>query len=224
MTSGSIGVLGGTFNPIHYGHLRSALELREGLGLQRIHLMPSARPPHRVAPDCPAELRAQLVELAVSDEPGLVCDSRELRRDGPSYTYDSLRELRDESGAECSLCLIMGADAVAGFDSWHRWRDILELAHVVVMARPGWQLPATGVVADWMRQHLTSDVATLRHQTCGTIAVQQLRPLDISATEIRQLVAAGRSPRYLLPDAVWARIREIGLHGYKGLTREQDAV
>jgi nicotinate-nucleotide adenylyltransferase len=224
VTAGPIGIFGGTFNPIHFGHLRSALELREVLGLEQIRLMPSARPPHRNEPDCSAQMRAQLVELAVADEPGLICDTRELDREGPSYTYDSLLQLRKEVGQDVSLCLIMGADAVAGFDSWHRWQDILELAHVVVMARPGWRLPREGQVAHWMQQHLTTRGATLQHKPCGTILVQQLRPLDISATEIRHLVAAGKSPRYLIPDVVWARIREAGLYGFKGITREQNAV
>lgn len=220
MTSGPVGILGGTFNPIHYGHLRSALELRERLGLERIHLMPSARPPHRDAPDCPAAIRAELVELAVADEPGLVCDRRELQRDELSYTYDSLLELRAELGATASLCLIMGDDAVAKFDSWHRWEEFLQLAHIVVMARPGASLPQRGVIADWLRQHLTEEANTLQHKPCGVITRVQLRPLDISATEIREMFAAGRSPRYLLPDAVIQRIRELGLYQEQGQARE----
>ena len=207
-----IGVFGGTFDPIHYGHLRSALELRETLGLAEVRMVPAAQPPHREAPACPATLRAELVALAVADEPGLCCDLRELEREGPSYTVDSLRDLRSELGGQTSLCLILGADAVAGLDGWHHWHDLIEYAHIVVIARPGWQLPEAGQVADWLQQHLTDTAQTLQHNPCGSVILQQLRPLAISSTEIRQLVGAGRSPRYLVPDAVWERIRELDLY------------
>ncbi len=212
MSAGPVGFFGGTFNPIHYGHLRSALELRETLGLAEVRMVPAAQPPHREAPACPATLRAQLVALAVADEPGLCCDLRELEREGPSYTVDSLRDLRSELGGQTSLCLILGADAVVGLDGWHNWHDLIEYAHIVVIARPGWQLPEAGQVADWLQQHLTDTAETLQHNPCGSVILQQLRPLAISSTEIRQLVGAGRSPRYLVPDAVWERIRELDLY------------
>ena len=116
MNPAPVGILGGTFNPVHHGHLRAALELRERLGLAEVRLMPAAQPPHRETPDCPAELRAEMVSLAIADEPGLVCDRRELLRQGPSYTIDSLEELRAELGEQTGLCLIVGVDAVAVFD------------------------------------------------------------------------------------------------------------
>ena len=212
MSAGPIGFFGGTFNPIHYGHLRSALELRESLQLAEVRMVPAAEPPHRAAPACPAAVRAELVALAVADEPGLSCDSRELERDGPSYTIDSLRELRAELGGQTSLCLIVGADAVAGLESWHRWRELIDYAHLVVIARPGWELPASGTVADWLQQHSTGAAETLQHNPCGRVILQQLRPLAIASTEIRELVASGRSPRYLVPDVVWERIRELDLY------------
>lgn len=212
MTAGPVGFFGGTYNPIHYGHLRSALELRETLQLAEVRLVPAAQPPHREEPALSAQLRAELVELAVADEPGLYCDKRELEREGPSYTIDSLGELRQELGAAMPLCLIVGADAVAGLDSWRRWRELLDFAHLLVIARPGWEMPAAGTVADWLQEHLTSTAATLQHNPCGSVMLQELRPLAISSTEIRQLVAAGRSPRYLVPDVVCERIRELGLY------------
>ena len=220
MSQGPVGILGGTFNPIHYGHLRSAVELRDQLGLEQVRLMPAAAPPLRDEPCCPAVRRAEMVRLAVADEPGLVCDERELQREGPSYTIDSLQEIRGELGSDASLCLILGTDAVSRLDSWHRWQELLEYAHLVVIARPGWELPQAGTVGDWLQRHLTAAAATLQHRSCGGVVLETLRPLAISATEIRQLIARGQSPRYLLPDAVWALIQSAGLYGYSGQHRE----
>lgn len=197
-----VGVFGGTFNPVHYGHLRSALELCERLDLDHVRLMPCAQPPHRTAPDCSAEQRAEMVELAVRDEPRLRCDRRELAREGVSYTVLSLEELRNELGEGHSLVLVMGCDALLHIDTWFRWQALLELAHIVVIARPGWHFPTRGTVARWLEEHRSTDRTVLRHQHQGTILVEELRPLAISSTEIRDLLLAGRSPRYLLPGPV----------------------
>jgi nicotinate-nucleotide adenylyltransferase len=197
-----IGVLGGTFNPVHYGHLRSALEIVEHLQLAQLRLMPCALPPHREAPACSAVHRAAMVELAVAAEPSLSCDPRELQRPGKSFTIDSLVELRQELGDGHSLCLVMGCDAVLNITSWHRWQELLDWAHVVVIARPGWQLPDAGPVANWLRQHRLDNHHGLRARAAGGITIEELRPLAISSTEIRALLAAGRSARYLLPESV----------------------
>ena len=197
-----VGVFGGTFDPVHYGHLRSALELVEHLQLQQLRLMPCAVPPHRDSPACSAAHRAAMVELAVAGEPRLACDSRELRRAGRSYTIDSLVELHGELGEGHSLCLVLGCDAVLGITGWHRWQELLDWAHVVVIARPGWHLPAAGPVSDWLFAHRLEDPLELRRRPGGGVLIEELRPLAISSTEIRDLLAAGRSPRYLLPQAV----------------------
>ncbi len=206
-----IAVFGGTFDPVHIGHLRSAVELREQLGCDQLRLIPARVPPHRPQPAASAEQRLRMLRLAVADEPGLVVDDRELRRDGPSYTYDTLRELRAELGADCSLALVMGADACAALDGWHRWRELFELAHLVVMARPDAQLPATGIVADELRPRLRTATA-LDTDTAGAVVCMTLTPLPISATAIRTQIAAGRSPRYLLPDDVWRYILQHHLY------------
>jgi nicotinate-nucleotide adenylyltransferase len=197
-----VGVFGGTFNPVHYGHLRSALELVERLQLARLHLMPSARPPHREAPECSAAHRAAMVELAVAGEPRLVCDLRELQRAGKSYMIDSLTDLRGELGAGTGLCMVLGCDAVLGISTWHRWQELLDWAHIVVIARPGWELPREGEVARWLQDHRVEDSNSLHDKPAGCIAVEELRPLAISSTEIRAILAAGRSARYLLPQSV----------------------
>ena len=197
-----LGVFGGTFNPVHYGHLRSALELVERLQLEQLRLMPSAVPPLRELPSCTAEHRAAMVELAVAGEPRLVCDVRELRRSGKSYTIDSLTELREELGAQRSVCMIMGCDAVLDINAWYRWQDLLGLAHIVVIARPGWALPDSGEVAQWLQQHRLKDASALRERAAGGILVEELRPQAISSTEIRAMLAAGQSARYLMPQSV----------------------
>jgi nicotinate-nucleotide adenylyltransferase len=197
-----VGVFGGTFNPVHYGHLRSALELVERLQLEQLRLMPSASPPHRDTPECSAERRAAMVELAVSGEPRLVCDAREMQRPGKSYTIDSLIELRGELGAQQGLCMVLGCDAVQDIATWHRWQELLDWAHIVVIARPGWQLPRAGDLAQWLKTHQLESPELLRQRPCGGIVIEELRPLAISSTEIRDLLASGRSARYLMPQSV----------------------
>ena len=207
-----VGVFGGTFDPVHYGHLRSALELVERLQLEQLRLMPSASPPHRDTPSCSALHRAAMVELAVAGEPRLACDKRELARHGKSYTIDSLVELRQELGDNHSLCMVVGCDAVLDITTWHRWESLLDWAHVVVIARPGWHLPTDGTVARWLRQHRLADPTLLRQRPAGGILIEELRPLAISSTEIRELLAAGRSARYLLPQAVLDYIQSHDLY------------
>lgn len=187
---------------MHYGHLRSALELVERLQLEQLRLMPSASPPHRDAPECSAERRAAMVELAVSGEPRLVCDAREMQRPGKSYTIDSLIELRGELGAQRGLCMVLGCDAVQDIATWHRWQELLDWAHIVIIARPGWQLPRAGELAQWLKTHQLESSELLRQRPCGGIAIEELRPLAISSTEIRDLLASGRSARYLMPQSV----------------------
>jgi nicotinate-nucleotide adenylyltransferase len=197
-----IAVFGGTFDPIHNGHLRSALELAERLQLAEVRMMPSATPPHRGMPAASPERRAAMLELAVAGEPLLCCDRRELCRDGPSYTVDSLIELRSELGQARSICLVMGCDAVLGINQWHRWDEILDLTHVVVIARPGWQFPQEGDAARWLKENTVEDATSLGASPAGSVRVVELRPLPISATEIREMRRAGLSMRFLLPEPV----------------------
>ena len=207
-----LAVFGGTFNPVHYGHLRSALELVERLELAELRLMPSARPPHREEPGCSAEHRAAMVQLAVAGESRLSCDDRELARAGKSYTIDSLAETRAEIGPERSLCMVMGCDALLGLDTWHRWRELLDYGHIVVIARPGWTLPDSGEIASWLAQHRLPDRADMAARPAGGILIEELRPQAISSTEIRDILAAGRSARYLVPEAVLDYIQRHGLY------------
>lgn len=206
-----LGLFGGTFDPIHHGHLRLALEAGECLGLEQVRLLPCHQPPHRATPDVGSAERAEMLRLAVADCPTLRVDNRELERDGPSYTLESLRSVRAEVGPQTALVWIMGSDAFAGLASWYRWRELLDYAHLLVVARPGWELPTQGPLADWLAQHRV-EPDTLDARPCGGIVVRTLRLLPISATEIRALIGAGRSPQFLMPEAVWQYIQARGLY------------
>lgn len=206
-----IGFFGGTFDPIHLGHLRLALELKQQLALDEMHLLPCYIPPHRASPSVSAQQRLEMLQRALADCAELRWDARELQREKPSYTYDTLCELRTEFGADASLSWCMGMDSFATLDSWHRWQELIGLAHLVVVARPGWNLPASGPVAEFIAQH-RADVNGIRVQAAGKLVILEQRLLPISATEIRAQIAAGESPQFLVPDAVWNYIRAQGLY------------
>ena len=196
-----IGVLGGTFAPIHNGHLRVAIEAREQLGLSEVRLVPAARPPLRAVPANDAKRRLRWTRLAVKGEPGLAVDGRELRRKGPSYTVDTLAAIRREVG-RTPLCLLLGADAAARFEQWHRWEQILELAHLVVFNRDGRRAAFPAALQALDRD--APDPAALRSRPGGLFFTLTMPPLPISATDIRRRLAAGQSVRGLVPERVIA--------------------
>ena len=206
-----IGVFGGTFDPVHFGHLRPALELLEGLGLEEVRMIPCRRPPHRGLPQATPAQRLAMLKAGVGDTPGLRVDDRELRREGPSYMVDTLASLRGELG-DTRLCLLLGMDALAGLASWHDWRTILELAHLVVAHRPGWTAPEAGEIGELVRARRSDSVDALRAEASGRILFRPVTQLEISASGIRGLLTAGRSPRFLLPDAVLAIIEREGIY------------
>jgi len=213
-----LGIFGGTFDPIHFGHLRTAFEVMQALQLRELRFIPAGDPPHRPPPRVDAHRRLGLVRAAVADQPGFVVDDREVRRQGPSYTVLTLTELRAELPG-VPLCLVMGMDAFAGLPTWHRWRELLELAHVVVAPRPGWVAPASGEIATLLAERRVPDAARLRDATAGHIRVQPVTQLEISSTELRDLLAAGRDPRYLVPDAVRGLLHETRMYSVPRPTR-----
>ncbi len=202
-----VGIFGGTFDPIHYGHLRTAFELMQALDFEAVRFVPCGDPPHRGVTFAPAAVRLEMVRLATRGEPGFVVDDRELRREGPSYSVDTLASLREEF-PDRSLCLITGMDAFLGLPTWHRWDEILDFAHIVVAHRPGWQAPGEGVLGELLARRRTQRAADLQDSLQGKVHVHAVTQLEIASTEIRSLVADGYDPRYLMPDAVREVIME----------------
>ena len=196
-----IGVFGGTFDPIHYGHLRTALELRALLDLGAVHFVPCANPPHRTMPMTDGRLRLRMVEAAIRGEAGFVADDRELTRAGVSYTIDTLQSFRAEFAGR-SLCLLLGMDAFLGLPGWYRWQDLTTLAHIVVAHRPGWQVPTTGLLGALLKERGAKSVAELAALPAGRIHVLPVTQLEISSTDLRDSLRARRDPKFLVPDSV----------------------
>lgn len=196
-----IGLFGGSFDPIHLGHLRPALEVFEGLALQELRFVPAYRSPLKAGHGLTPEQRAAMVSAAISGQPGFVADLCELQRSGPSYTADTLAAKREQYGSAQSLCFIMGSDSFNNLPKWHQWQSVLELAHVVVMQRPDADIDTQLFPRDYVEQRLQPDAAKLREQPAGLINFQQVSQLDISSTMIRAHLREGRSIRYLVPDA-----------------------
>ncbi|MEJ2530082.1 MAG: nicotinate-nucleotide adenylyltransferase [Gammaproteobacteria bacterium] len=200
-----IGIFGGSFDPIHHGHLRTALDVQQALGLAELRLIPLRDPPHRTPLATSPEQRLEMLRAAVAGVSELTVDQRELERSGKSYTLYTLQSLRAELG-EASICLILGYDAFLGFPNWHGPEEILALAHLVIMQRPGesGQLPYP--------ERRVTDPHSLNSSMAGKVYLQPVTQLDISGTRIREMLRLGQSPRYLLPDAVLEIIERDGLY------------
>lgn len=208
-----IGILGGMFNPVHFGHLRAAIEVCESLGLDEVRLFPCAQPPHRAAPTVSAALRSEMVAAAVAGSRVLKLDSRELELPPPSYTLRTLQSLRAEFPA-ASFVLLLGEDAFNGFHRWHEWQLIAQLCHIAVMHRPGsHRLPAAAATEEWVREvEVAPEQLFADDARAGHLAFCDIPALDISSTRIRDLVQAGRDARFLLPDAVLEIIQRENLY------------
>ena len=208
-----IGIYGGTFDPIHFGHLRPALDVYQALPFSEIRFIPCGEPPHRQAPYASRQQRLAMLRLALANQSAFRIDERELRRKGPSFMMDTLKELRAECGKR-PLCLIIGFDAFLGLPSWHQWQDIPKLAHLLVTHRPGCSKDEIESQSDLGRLLELRQMPTeiLPQHPAGGIAFLPVTQLDISSTRIRELVAAGKDARYLLPDNVYELIKQEKLY------------
>ena len=212
-----LALLGGTFDPVHYGHLRLAEDVQTALGLPEVRLIPAADPPHRAAPHAPAADRLAMLDIARAEFPRFSVDRREIDRGGKSYTVLTLEELRNEE-PQRPLLWIIGADSLLGLPAWHRWRELFDLAHLVVAERPGVPLESAlppALAPEW-KARLISDAALLRSRRSGAIYRQRVSPQPISASAIRAAIARGgdsvAAVRGLLPDGVLAYIGRHGLY------------
>lgn len=207
--------MGGTFDPIHYGHLRTALELQQWLDVEHVYLMPANVPVHREMPGSTAAARLAMVEQAITGENALRCDAREILSDRPSFTIYTLEALRKELGSATPVCMVMGMDSFLSLDQWFRFDEYLTYCHIIVVARPGYHFQPNQTLKRLLAKHQVALKSDILAQPAGGILVHELTPLSISATHIRALLAKGQSPRYLLPDSVWEYIQQHKLYGSK---------
>jgi nicotinate-nucleotide adenylyltransferase len=203
-----IGIFGGTFDPVHYGHLRSALEVKEIFGLAEVRLILSAQPPHRTVPQASIGMRLDMLQLAVKKQPGFIVDTREIARAGVSYMVMTLESLRQDF-PEQPLLLFIGSDAFNQLTGWYQWQRLFDFAHVVVLTRPGYRV---GQLDDFFTARQSANKQELSEQLAGKLYFQPITQLDISATAIRDMIANKHNPAFLLPDAVLAYIKEHELY------------
>lgn len=214
-----IGIYGGTFDPIHYGHLRLAEELNGILGFSRLYFIPSGSPRLRNAPIASKHHRVAMLSAAIQDNEIFMLDEREVERDGESYSVVTLREYRKEVGSECALCFIMGSDVFLNLPKWHYWHEMFELCHIIVADRPGYISTLNSKMPSELKEVLmsrqASSIGDLKGSSHGLIFVAPTTLQDISATVIRESIAANQSIRYLTPDAVLEYIKTNRLYSGK---------
>ena len=207
-----IGLFGGTFDPVHNAHLRLAIELKQYFLLDEMRLLPAHIPPHKDVPGASAQQRLQMLQLALQHCSDLRIDSRELERNTPSYTIDTLEQIRAQLGPDVGLYWAIGGDSLATLNQWHRWRELLDFAHLIVAVRPGYQKPVVGAVAELLAHAQVDSVESLATLACGRVHVVELSQLAISATHIRAEINRGCSAQFLLPDAVWQYVQSQQLY------------
>ena len=218
MSIAPLGIFGGTFDPIHHGHLRLAQEALEQCGLAAVHFIPSGMPPHRNVPHASAQHRLDMVRLALQNNLAFTLDEREIHRTDPCYTVDTLTALRTEFGMHRPLCLLMGGDVFLMLHTWHEWKRLFELAHIVVMQRAGGHplgnamKKADAALRNEYHARLAPSPRVLGDSPAGVILVANMPALEISATDIRRRCSEEKSIRYLLPGAVGRYIQSHHLY------------
>ena len=206
-----LGIFGGTFDPIHNGHLRVAIDAYEQLGLDRVHLIPLSGAVHRDQPKASAEHRFSMIEKAVENTPFLVADDREIRRGGDSFMVDTLASLHTDYPDQ-SLCLLLGTDAFNGFDRWRDPEQILQLANLVVLKRPGYSVPSDSALAGLVKDHACDDLGSLQSSAAGKIFFLEVTQLDIASSEIREKVTQDQQANFLLPNSTLKYIQKHQLY------------
>ena len=206
-----IGILGGTFDPIHYGHLRSALEVQQQLDLQEIRFIPCQYPVHKSSVVASAAHRLAMLKQAIINQPNFCIDERELTRATPSYMIDTLISLKKDFPTQ-PLCLLIGHDAFANFTQWHRWTELINFSHLIVLDRPDSSSVIDNKLQNFVANHLTVDISAIRESTAGQILFFNNTLLQISSRNIRQQITKCYNPQYLLPDTVYEYIKEHNLY------------
>ncbi len=207
-----IGIFGGSFDPIHFGHIKSVLALLARFDFKQIRLIPCQQSPLKDIPQASAEQRWEMLNLITDSHERLLADNRELKRKGPSYTIDTLKELKEETNSQEPLVLIIGIDAFLEFCKWHQYKEILSLSHIVLLQRPGYTLPKYGCEKDIFDASVTEDIKDIMETLNGKIYLSDEEKIEISSTDIRKCISEGRQPRYLLPGNIWNYIRGNNLY------------
>lgn len=207
----AIGFLGGSFDPIHNGHLEPAIDVAKQLQLQQLFLMPNHIAPHKTGSHCSALQRTEMVKLAIKNTPQISIDTRELNRDTASYTVETLKEIQVQF-PNTPICFIMGMDSLIHFDSWYKWQEILSYCHLIICARPGWKAEFNDTVQRLLNNHQTDSIADLHNLPFGKIYFQKTIQLDISSTQIRNNIKHGDDVRHLLPLPVFDYIKSHQLY------------
>ena len=208
----SVALFGGTFNPIHFGHLNLASHLVDYLQLETLRLIPCASPPHRETPDVSAEQRMAMVQLAAAEQPAIIADDLELKRPTTSYSIDTIEQVRKDIGAQTPLFFCLGTDALLSIDSWHRWNELLQNCHLVVCSRPNYQLPGDGALANWIKQHLCENLSKIKKHPHGYIHPCKIPLLDISSTAIRDSIKCGKNIDQMTTESVVNYIKQHSLY------------
>ena len=206
-------LFGGTFDPIHFGHLRTALELLEVLNVPQINLVPTGEPVHKLSTGASAVERFEMVRLAVESEPALVADDCELFFDERCYTINTLTKKRAEVGEDLPIILVMGMDSLLGIKSWSQWQQLTDHCHLLIVARPGYEPEFDSELQSFIDQHKVEDLTELSLRPSGYLAMHQLTPMNVSATQVRKMIKQGSNPRFLIPDVVWDFIKTERLYG-----------
>lgn len=211
MRQPAIGILGGAFDPIHLGHLRAAQEVMQRLPVQEIRFIPCQNPVHKAATAATTKQRLAMLQLALADSPHFKIDERELNRPTPSYMVETLNSLQAEMTTQ-ALWLILGTDAFAHFTSWYRWQQILALANIIIVSRPGYLFSAHNASYEVVKQHHTLDIEQLIEQPVGVIFQLEILGVEVSSSQIRKMLPAGEDPRHLVPAQVAAYIEKHQLY------------
>lgn len=203
-----VGILGGSFDPIHFGHIKSALEIAYKFQLQKVILLPCKLSPFKQQTHTLVEHRWRMLQMVASSEKLFEADARELQRDAPSYSYLSVQEISAELGENSKLFWILGADALADFPRWHRVDDMMGLCNVLVLSRPGYEVDDNA----WLQQYRSKDLEKFEQTYPGSIFVTDTEPFEVSSSEIRSIIQSGQQPRYMLPGGVWNYIKRNKLY------------
>ena len=207
-----VAIMGGTFDPIHNGHLRTAVEILDRYGFAQLRLVPCYQPVHKTQPSVTAEQRLAMVQMAVSSDPRLSVDRREIDRTGPSYSLDTLRSIRAEIGPHEPLVMVLGMDSFLSLPTWHGWQELINYAHIFVVSRPGWEPDLISELSEFCENYRAASPLELQCAPAGLVCLETLTPLGISSSLIRALCRQQASIAYLLPEPVQTYIQQHQLY------------